>query len=306
MDDVVIRSRYQRHRVPVRRRKKNYRKTVYTHRFFEKLFLQVMICIFVLLAISAFKKMEMPATDYIIDKVKVMLSQNIDIVNIYKQIDNIVEKISGINTEGLRETNSAKVPHISDSESLSKDSDSFITPNPLNKHGLITPAGTVNSEQFTDTEYISDWKADIFPQEKEVMSAEYISLDLPMEPPVNGTVTQVFGFVEHSISQDDQFHSGIDIEVNERTNVMAIMDGQVLETGSSLEYANYVIIEHPFGFVTVYAHCDKILVEHGQQLKKGEHVAIINLSGSKKVSHLHFEIWKDGIAVDPMNYINVQ
>ena len=56
---------------------------------------------------------------------------------------------------------------------------------------------------------------------------------------------------------------------------------------------------------TIYAHCSKIIAEEGQDVKQGEVIAEVGNTGLSVGSHLHFEIWKDGEPVNPLNYIDI-
>lgn len=288
MDDVVIRSRYQRHRVPVKKRKKSYRNS---QRFVEKLFIQIAAASIILLIAIALKNTGTPVTENITDRIRVLLSQNINITTIYEQIDSFISRIKpGILAESDTDNDLGSIMPIADDLVL-PDSD------PIKKNEMNS---NVVDAQLVDNEINPGF------EKKEVMSSEFVNLELPLEPPVEGIVVLKYGWVDDSISALNRFHYGIDLEMEKENSIKSVMDGSVTETGSNPEYANYIIVEHSLGYKTIYAHCDIILVEPGQFVAEGENIGTISAKGLNNVSHLHFEMWKDGNAMDPMEYIKVQ
>ncbi len=65
-----------------------------------------------------------------------------------------------------------------------------------------------------------------------------------------------------------------------------------------------VVIDHGGGITTVYAHANKLLVKKGQRVRKGDSVCGVGMSGNARGTHLHFEVRKNGRAVNPMNYLS--
>ena len=75
-------------------------------------------------------------------------------------------------------------------------------------------------------------------------------------------------------------------------------------TGNA-SYGNFVKIEHKNGYATLYAHMQKgLLVKNGEYVKKGQRLGYMGDSGNAYGAHLHFEVWKDGVRINPENYIN--
>jgi murein DD-endopeptidase MepM/ murein hydrolase activator NlpD len=64
-----------------------------------------------------------------------------------------------------------------------------------------------------------------------------------------------------------------------------------------------VVVRHGYGFETRYGHCEQILVETGSQVKRGQTIALVGNSGRSTGPHLHYEVIRDGVAVDPGQYI---
>ena len=103
-------------------------------------------------------------------------------------------------------------------------------------------------------------------------------------------------------------HKGIDLEAAIGTPVRAARTGKVIETGNDPRgYGKYVEMRHPDGFMTIYAHLSEIAVKEGKIIRGGRMIGKVGKSGNAShrliKSHVHFEIREDGVAVDPMDYI---
>lgn len=115
--------------------------------------------------------------------------------------------------------------------------------------------------------------------------------------PVAGTINSNFG------PRGNTFHDGIDIAAPEGTPIRSIEQGEVIYNDQLRGYGNVIIIRHPGGFVSVYAHNRINLVREGQRIARGEIIGEVGSTGRVSGSHLHFEIRKDNIAQDPLYYL---
>lgn len=108
-----------------------------------------------------------------------------------------------------------------------------------------------------------------------------------------------------AISQDYwELHRAIDITWAEGTRIVAADSGYVALVGSSnTGYGKYVVIDHGNGFQTLYAHFSIFYVKPGQSVRKGEVIGLMGSTGRSTGPHLHFEIRKDGIQRNPLNYL---
>ena len=112
-----------------------------------------------------------------------------------------------------------------------------------------------------------------------------------------------FGIRMHPILKVVRPHEGIDLTARRGTNIYATADGEVLQAGYRAGgFGKKVLIDHGYGYRTVYGHCDEVLVEPGQQVKRGEVIAKVGSTGLSKSSHLHYEVHVNGRPVDPINY----
>jgi murein DD-endopeptidase MepM/ murein hydrolase activator NlpD len=135
---------------------------------------------------------------------------------------------------------------------------------------------------------------------------DYTAYDLPFETalPAAGGQTSPFGYRLHPIHGDWRFHYGIDIAGAAGAPISAFADGTVLAAGWDRGYGNYLFIEHDGGFVTLYAHCQKVTVKSGESVKAGQKVATIGSTGLSTGPHLHFELRREGDFLDPSGYLD--
>ena len=120
--------------------------------------------------------------------------------------------------------------------------------------------------------------------------------------PTEGTLTSDFGSRLSPTTGQPGFHYGLDIVADEGVVIGAFADGTVREIGES-DYGNYLIVDHDDGFSTLYAHCSSISAAVGDEVKCGEEIARVGQTGNATGPHLHLEIWKDGAALDPSDYL---
>jgi murein DD-endopeptidase MepM/ murein hydrolase activator NlpD len=118
--------------------------------------------------------------------------------------------------------------------------------------------------------------------------------------PVRGRVIVAFGPKPNGVQND-----GINLAVPEGTPIKAAEDGVVAYAGSELKgYGNLVLVRHPNGFVTAYAHASDILVKRGETVKRGQVIGHAGQTGNVASPQLHFEIRKGATPVDPAQYLS--
>jgi murein DD-endopeptidase MepM/ murein hydrolase activator NlpD len=118
--------------------------------------------------------------------------------------------------------------------------------------------------------------------------------------PANGRVIAGYG-----PTTNGQQNDGINIAVPENTPVKAAEDGIVAYAGNELKgYGNLVLVRHPNGYVTAYAHTKELLVKRGDQVKRGQVIARSGQTGNVNTPQLHFEIRKGSSPLDPTRFLN--
>lgn len=123
--------------------------------------------------------------------------------------------------------------------------------------------------------------------------------------PANCVLTSPFG-VRWSpfVSGVKQMHYGIDIGCFEGTPVAATKAGIVTYVGTDGGYGNRVEVTHPGGWMTLYAHNNRILAKVGQTVQKGDIIALSGNTGASTGPHIHYEVHEKGIPVDPLKYVS--
>jgi len=112
-----------------------------------------------------------------------------------------------------------------------------------------------------------------------------------------------FGMRFHPILKVVRPHEGIDLSARLGTPIFATADGTVLQAGYRAGgFGKKVLLDHGFGYRTLYGHCNEVLVKPGQKVKRGEVIARVGSTGLSKASHLHYEVHVHGRPVDPINY----
>ena len=116
-------------------------------------------------------------------------------------------------------------------------------------------------------------------------------------------VSSFFGHRPDPIYKVRKFHGGMDFSASMGTEVYATGDGVVVDVDKSLwGYGNMVTIDHGFGYVTRYAHLQKSAVRKGQKVKRGQLIGFVGNSGKTTGVHLHYEVRKNGVPINPINF----
>lgn len=115
--------------------------------------------------------------------------------------------------------------------------------------------------------------------------------------PVVGSITSAFGW------RSSGYHHGIDIAGKMGDTIKSAAAGRVTFAGTKSVYGKTVIIKHPNGKETLYAHCQDILVKKNQYVTKGQSIATIGMTGKTTGPHVHFEVKNNGENENPLRYL---
>lgn len=112
-----------------------------------------------------------------------------------------------------------------------------------------------------------------------------------------------YGFRTHPIYKTEHFHSGIDFSAIIGTEIYATGDG-VVERADDLAqgYGNHVVINHGYGYETLYGHMSKIIARVGQRVKRGDIIGLVGSTGMSTAPHLHYEVIKNQNKINPINF----
>ena len=117
------------------------------------------------------------------------------------------------------------------------------------------------------------------------------------------TVLEPFGSLLNEEFQYYRMHSGADLQSDYGADALAADDGTVTKTGYTLAMGNYVVIAHGSTYKTVYAHLGHIDTEVGSEVRQGDVIGSVGSTGAASVAMLHFELWYENTAVNPMRFL---
>ncbi|MBC8215891.1 MAG: M23 family metallopeptidase [Candidatus Marinimicrobia bacterium] len=121
--------------------------------------------------------------------------------------------------------------------------------------------------------------------------------NFPSKAPIQGWLTQRIS--QSSIFQNEN-HYGIDLAVKEGEPILASAGGSVVYSGWNYEMGNLIILYHGNAYFTLYGHNQRNQVQKLESVKRGDVIALAGKTGISSGPHLHYEIWKDGEALDPL------
>ncbi len=104
---------------------------------------------------------------------------------------------------------------------------------------------------------------------------------------------------------DGRNHKGVDLRAPSGTSIFAVLEGTVVYSGWRGDYGYCVIVEHPNGLRTLYAHAKKLCCNAGDTVAQGDVIALVGTTGQSTGNHLHFEVITGGKKVNPAPYINL-
>jgi septal ring factor EnvC (AmiA/AmiB activator) len=117
--------------------------------------------------------------------------------------------------------------------------------------------------------------------------------------PTKGWLTSYFGMRKSPCTGNMAMHEGLDIAANIGTPVSVTADGIVALVEYSPTYGKTIVIDHGYGYRTLYAHNSRILVKSGQRVSRGDLISKVGNTGRSTGSHLHYEIQLNGVPIDP-------
>jgi murein DD-endopeptidase MepM/ murein hydrolase activator NlpD len=121
--------------------------------------------------------------------------------------------------------------------------------------------------------------------------------------PVRGQITGGFGQRLDPLNGEEAVHCGIDISAPSGTEVQVTADGVVLLAEREAGYGNEVLVDHGDGITTKYGHLRRIDVVAGQEVKKGQIIGAVGMTGKSTGPHLHYEVRVHQTPVNPAKYL---
>jgi murein DD-endopeptidase MepM/ murein hydrolase activator NlpD len=126
----------------------------------------------------------------------------------------------------------------------------------------------------------------------------------PQGRPVrDGYISSGFGERMDPFTGEEGIHKGVDFAAPAGTDVLAVAAGVVTWAGPREGYGNLVQINHGNGYATRYGHNDTLLVKAGDEVQRGQAIATVGSTGRSTGPHVHFEVLRNGVQIDPMTFV---
>ena len=127
-----------------------------------------------------------------------------------------------------------------------------------------------------------------------------------IQPVRNKDLTRMasgFGWRTDPFTKARKMHKGMDFTAPRGTPIFASGDGVVTRADNrSSGYGKHIRIDHGYGYLSLYAHLSKYNVSKGQKVKRGDLIGFVGNTGRSEAPHLHYEVWKDGEKINPINF----
>ncbi len=125
----------------------------------------------------------------------------------------------------------------------------------------------------------------------------------PLENNPSMRVVSGFGYRTDPFTKASKFHFGMDFSAPRGTPIYASGDGVVIQADNKASgYGNHIRIDHGYGYESLYGHLYKFNVRAGKKVSRGDLIGYVGSTGRSEAPHLHYEIFKDGERIDPINF----
>jgi len=161
------------------------------------------------------------------------------------------------------------------------------------------------SEMINNLSQQIDQRSSQFTALANVLLGRQLSSEIrPQGRPVHaGYISSGFGERMDPFTGEEGIHKGVDFAAPQGTSVLAVAAGIVTWAGPRDGYGNLVQINHGKGYSTRYGHNDTVLVKVGEEVQRGQTIATVGSTGRSTGPHVHFEVLKNGVQIDPMTFV---
>ncbi len=243
---------------------------------------------------------------FAIEKIKPVISNDADFSVIYSQVNDVVKNIINKNNneddklnseENVQEENNNQPSNVQSSEELSQNNTNQ-TSELVNESGVI-----LNESKEASKEVAVGGGNDGTQQSQTQQDIAYIKANASFIKPVVGTITSRYGqrTPTEIISAN---HGGVDIGANIGTDIIASMEGTVELVSTEGDYGIHLKITKG-EISTLYAHCSKIVVKQGDNITQGQKIAEVGSTGKATGPHLHFEIRRNNVTINPEEILSL-
>ena len=190
--------------------------------------------------------------------------------------------------------------------SLEPDAETAVT-QPVGIGGALDKSPADMSElqkQINDLRLAIDLRRESQEEVRDLLNDKYsLASATPTGWPTKGWLTSYFGMRPSPYTGRRKMHEGLDIAANTGTLVTATADGVVVKSTTEPGFGKVVMIDHGYGYRTVFGHNSKLLVKAGTRLKRGDRISEVGNTGRSTGSHLHYEVLLNGVPIDPRKFL---
>lgn len=209
-----------------------------------------------------------------------------DLNNWYLNVKNFIEgNTDSINNEQFQET----TENNTDENKQEETKDENI--------GGATETKEDKKDEVKEEKELSD-------EEKMKKDAEEIKNEISFIAPIKGRISSSFGWRNPTTETVPKYHTGVDIAANEGTIIKSATDGIVTLVSEKGDYGKHYQIKIK-DIVIIYAHCKKLYLKEGDEVKQGQEIAEVGSTGNSTGPHLHFEIRKGNEKINPQLILNI-
>ena len=230
------------------------------------------------------------------------LNRNMDVKAVFAAVGELFTREGGAASAAEEVYRAVFQPEVGEADKTSADStDTPLALTELKAHRLadMLPAGESGAGEV-DTENLVLYSDEELPEN---VSMRQAILGFDHQTPVKGALSSCFGYRQHPTEGEERFHYGVDLAADSGTAIGCFADGTVTAVGESSSYGKYCTVTHDNGCTTLYAHCSRISVSSGAAVKAGEKLGEVGQTGMATGPHLHFELQKDGVYLNPVYYV---
>ena len=236
----------------------------------RKMIIQVLVCTAIYLGVYTIQHSNQIFPQEVLNKTKEILMYDVSFQTLCDKVNEYINKIQPTNKDEVDNTE----------ETVNNVEENIVAEE-------ATPEAVGGAEEVA----VSPEKT------QEELDVEYVKQNLNIIWPLKGTITSKFG-TRTPTEIVTANHYGLDIGGNTGTDIICAMDGTVTLSSSEGDYGKHIRVENG-EVTTLYAHCSKLLVKEGENVKQGQKIAEVGQTGRATGPHLHFEIKRENRFINP-------
>lgn len=263
-------------------------------KLFKKLIIQMIVCLTIYFIFYLIVNNNYIFSEDFTNKVKEILSQDINFAEIYSFVSTKINEFTKKNTE---ETTQQEAQPVEQQEETQQEETN--TEETQQEESLQN-----NDENIGGAEELLTNQEEAPQLTQMEQDANYVKSTISFIKPVNGTISSAFGERNPTTSTVPKNHTGTDIAAVTGTKIVSATDGTVLLASSEGDYGKHLKIQVN-DVIIVYAHCNKLYAKEGDSIKQGQEIAEVGSTGNTTGPHLHFEIRYQDRYIDPQMILDL-